>query len=80
MGCRYRVPDATTPGDFRRLPGESDVGRVPPDVVVARPGAAGPAVRGGSVAGATAMEAPGPPEDASGSRDPETRLAKKGNQ
>ena len=26
------------------------------------------------------MEAPGPPEDASGSRDPETRLAKRGNQ
>ena len=48
--------------------------------MVARPGAAGLAVRGGSVAGATIMGAPGPPENASGSRDPETRLAKRGNQ
>ncbi|AKT48060.1 hypothetical protein ADJ70_02295 [Olsenella sp. oral taxon 807] len=48
--------------------------------MVARPGAAGLAVRGGSVAGATTMEAPGPPESVSGSREPETRLAERGNQ
>ena len=80
VGCRDGVPDATTPGDFRHLPGESDVGRALPGVVVARPGAAGLAVRGGSVVDATTMEAPSPPENASGSRDPETRLAKRGNQ
>ena len=79
-GCRYRVPDATTLEDFRHLLEENDVGRALPGVVVARLGAGGPAVRVGSVVGAMAMEAPGPPEDASGSRDPETRLAKRGNQ
>ena len=80
VGCRYRVPDATTPGDFRHLPGESDVGRALPGVVVARLEAAGLVMRGGSVVDATIIEAPSPPKNASGSRDPETRLAKKGNQ
>ena len=80
VGCRYRVPDATIPGDFRHLLEENDVGRALPGVVVARLEAAGLAVRGGSVAGATIIEAPSSPENASGSRDPETRLAKKGNQ
>ena len=80
VGCRYRVPDATTPGDFRHLPGENDVGRALLDVVVARLEATGLVMRGGSEGGATIMEAPSLPEDASGSRDPETRLARKGNQ
>ena len=80
VGCWDGVPDATTPGDLRHLPGENDVGRALLDVVVARLEAAGLAVRGGSVVDATTMEAPSPPESASGSRDPETRLAKKGNQ
>ena len=48
--------------------------------VVARLEAAGLAVRGGSEGGANDHRGPSPPENASGSRDPETRLAKRGNQ
>lgn len=80
VGCRYRVPDATTLEDFRHLPGENDVGRALLDVVVARLEAAGLVMRGGSVAGATTMEAPSSTKNASGSRDPEMHQTKKGNQ
>ena len=80
MGCRYRVPDATTPGDFRHLLEDNDVAKGILASVVARLEAAGLVMRGGSVVDATTMEAPSSPENASGSRDPETRLAKKGNQ
>ena len=79
VGCRYRVPDATTPGDFRHLPGESDVGRALLDVVVARLEAGGLVMRGGSVVDATIIKAPSSTKNASGSRDPETRQTKKGN-
>ena len=68
-----------TPGDLRHLPGENGVGRALPGAVVARPGAAGLLMRDGSVAGATIVGAPGPPEDASGSRDPGTRQAERGS-
>ena len=80
VGCWDGVPDATTLEDFRHLLEENDVGRALLDVVVARLEAAGLVMRGGSVVDATTMEAPSSPENASGSRDPETRLAKKGNQ
>ena len=80
VGCRYRVPDATTPGDFRHLPGENDVGRALLDVVVARLEAAGLVMRGGSVVDATIIEAPSSTKNASGSRDPEMHQTKKGNQ
>ena len=48
--------------------------------MVARLEAAGLVMRGGSVVDATIIEAPSSTKNASGSRDPETRLAKKGNQ
>ena len=80
MGCRYRVPDATTLEDFRHLLEENDVAKGILASVVARPGAAGLVMRGGSVVDATIMEAPSSTKNASGSRDPETRLAKRGNQ
>ena len=59
-------------------PGESDVEKALPGVVVARPGAAGPAVRGSSVADATTMKAPSPPENAPGSCSPGIHQTKKG--
>ena len=71
------MPDATTLEDFRHLLEENDVGRALLDVVATRLEAAGLVMRGGSVVDATIMEAPSPPENASGSRDPETRLAKR---
>ena len=80
VGCWDGVPDATTLEDFRHLLGDHDVGRALLDVVVARLEAAGLVMRGGSVAGATIVEAPSPPENASGSRDPEMHQTKKGNQ
>ena len=80
VGCWDGVPDATTLEDFRHLLEENDVGRALLDVVVARLEAAGLVMRGGSVVDATIIEAPSPPENASGSRDPETRQTKKGNQ
>ena len=73
VGCWDGVPDATTLEDFRHLLEENDVAKGILASVVARPGAAGLVMRGGSEGGATTMEAPGPPESASGSRDPETR-------
>ena len=80
VGCRYRVPDATTLEDFRHLLEENDVAKGILASVVARLEAAGLVMRGGSEGGATIMEAPSSTKNASGSRDPETRLAKKGNQ
>ena len=80
VGCWDGVPDATTLEDFRHLLEENDVGRALRDVVVARLEAAGLVMRGGSVVDATIVEAPSSTKNASGSRDPETRQTKKGNQ
>ena len=79
-GCWYRVPDACDPRGPPPPPGGERRREGPARRRGRPPRGGGPAVRGGSVAGATTMEAPGPPESASGSRDPETRLAKRGNQ
>ena len=80
VGCWDGVPDATTLEDFRHLLEENDVAKGILASVVARLEAAGLVMRGGSVVDATIMEAPSSTKNASGSRDPETRLAKRGNQ
>ena len=80
VGCWDGVPDATTLEDFRHLLEENDVAKGILASVVARLEAAGLVMRGGSVVDATIMEAPSSTKNASGSRDPETRQTKKGNQ
>ena len=77
-GAGTACPTPATRGLLPPPPGESNVEKALPGVVVARPGAAGPAVHGGSVADATTMEAPSPPENAPGSCSPGIHQTKKG--
>lgn len=72
------VPDATTPREFRHLPGRCGVGRAMVSSAFGSAAEGGLAAGRGTIAGATLVESPSSTGNADGARDPDAHQAKKG--
>ena len=75
-----QVPDATTLLHFRRLIEESGLGKAFFDAINRCLTECGHMMKGGTIVDATLISAPSSTKNASGSRDPEMKQTKKGNQ
>ena len=75
-----QVPDATTLLHFRHLLEEHQLGEAMFTALNARLDADGLVMRGGSIVDATIIAAPSSTKNATGTRDPEMRQTRKGNQ
>lgn len=80
FGRGRQVPDATTLLHFRHLLEKHRLGEAMFTALNARLEAEGLMMRGGSIVDATIIAAPSSTKNATGSRDPEMRQTKKGNQ
>ena len=72
------VPDATTPREFRHLPGRCGVGRAMVPSALGSAAEGGLAAGRGTIAGATLVGGPSSTGSADGARDPDAHQAKKG--
>ena len=75
-----QVPDATTLLHFRHLLEEHQLGEAMFTALNARLDADGLVMRGGSIVDATIIAAPSSTKNTTGTRDPEMRQTRKGNQ
>ena len=75
-----QVPDATTLLHFRRLIEESGLGKAFFDAINRCLTKCGHIMKGGTIVDATLISAPSSTKNSSGSRDPEMKQTKKGNQ
>lgn len=74
----FEVPDATTPREFRHLPGRCGVGEAMVSSALGSAADGGLAAGRGTIAGAALVEGPSPARNADGARDPDAHQAKKG--
>ena len=72
------VPDATTPREFRHLPGRCGVGRAMVPSALGSAAEGGLAAGRGTIAGATLVGGPSSTGSADGARDPDAHQARKG--